>query len=133
MSQQELMDKEYQIFVEHGECKHNPDFFTEVAIPNSISHFTTCGICHKNIKKWYGVKPMKDGIMDYLTGTKTRAQIYFRFRLHKTCTFRGRLSELKKLNLIFSIEENTFTPVEKEIMLSSWLQNELPSAWMKQF
>ena len=116
MTQQELMDKEYQIFVAHGECKHNPDFFTEVAIPNSISHFTTCGVCHKHIKKWYGVKPLRDMIIDYLTETKTRAEIYFRFREHATTSIRGRLSELKTLNLIFSIEENEFTPVEQEIL-----------------
>ena len=103
--------------IANGTCYHDTDYFEDTHIPNSDSYLTNCGVCGKQIMKWYGSKGLGERIIEYLKVSKTRKQIYFRFRSYSPNTIRGRLSELKKLNKIFSIEKDVFTPVqEKEIL-----------------
>ena len=98
-------------FASEGECKHDPDYFTTFGIPNCDTHMTQCRPCGKVIEKWYGTKGLEELIMEYLTESKTRTQIYFRFENYSPNTIRGRLADLKRKHKIFSIEQDVFTPV----------------------
>lgn len=105
-------------FAGNSQCDHDPDFFYDVNIPNSQTFTQCCGVCQKQIQKWYGMKSLEHRLIEYLSVSKTRKQIYFRFKEYSPNTIRGRLSDLKRKKKIFSIEQDVFTPVEKEKVIA---------------
>lgn len=108
------LDEAKKRFASTSECFHDPDHFTEVAIPGTNVQITSCRGCNKEIERWYGHRSLGRLLELYITETKTRKQIYARFDAFSSNTIRGRLSDLKRENKIFSIEPDTFTPVEKK-------------------
>ena len=96
-------------FAGTGDCKHDPDYFTDVDVPNTEMHLVDCRVCGKTIEKYSGYRPLVDKIEKFLTETKTRAQIYFRFDGVSPTTIRGRLSEMKKQEKILQ-KGDEFSP-----------------------